>query len=306
MVAVQDKVIVGAGTQAVVWENDIGNVCKEFHSDEEYEIEKEYSYHVEGLSFVPKYYNFDDERLIIEMEKIEWGEIKSLEKLVATKGLGEKVIDNIISAVFEMWKLGIDHGDLHFGNILVNTDNGDIKIIDFGYAQEVSGVVLSVPYFIEEVEGYKIWDTQYEEIDRNTRNKLLDLAYYAKIEWLKLLETIVKLEEKNMYFEILDEPRYKNKVLVVLEGYVDEQYLTSEQTYDIDIFKGSVAKDLCDILKGAYDRDYSTLGELHNDSFNLMQSNISNCTELTGYEVLFFDENGVCKEITMDWRKNHE
>lgn len=104
------------------------------------------------------------------------------------------------------------------------------------------------------------------------------------------------------YYTVSGEPKYINQVLVILEGELDGEYLTSEQTFNIERFKKKVAKDLCDILKQAYDIGDMELGELANDTFDLSFTNIANCSKLSGHEVMYFDENGVCKDILMNWR----
>lgn len=45
-----------------------------------------------------------------------------------------KILLTLVLTVFKMNKYGIYHNDLHFGNIFVNKDTGDIKIYDFDHA----------------------------------------------------------------------------------------------------------------------------------------------------------------------------
>jgi len=106
-----------------------------------------------------------------------------------------------------------------------------------------------------------------------------------------------------MKYSISTEAKYKDRVLVILEGHNssnDGEYHTFEQTFSKDDFDSHVADELNEILKSHYKLSMP-LGELEDDYLGIQFSDLGYCDELSGYEVLYYDENGVCYPVFMNF-----
>lgn len=87
-----------------------------------------------------------------------------------TKNTFKSIVENLCSAVSYMHSLGIDHSDLKPDNILVNTDTGEIKIIDYGNSCYKEDCKLDFGYTISYVDPVlikmihlRIGDYSFEE-----------------------------------------------------------------------------------------------------------------------------------------------
>lgn len=96
---------------------------------------------LQGLPFVPKLYAsvFDKKRQYLIMEYIEGKTLHEVLQSNVSVATLETLYDNISTALIQMWKRGVVHGDFHRKNIIVLPDT-TIKFIDFGMAHETNRV----------------------------------------------------------------------------------------------------------------------------------------------------------------------
>lgn len=105
-----------------------------------------------------------------------------------------------------------------------------------------------------------------------------------------------------MNYEIINEPKHKNLFQVIIEGEnEDGQFFTWEQLFSKEEFETKVSEDLVKILDGYYNNMDSILHELSNDTFEFSCSDLGDCEDMSGYEVIYFDENGVAYPVVMNY-----
>lgn len=104
-----------------------------------------------------------------------------------------------------------------------------------------------------------------------------------------------------MNYAIISEPKYKNMVVVILEGTtVDDEYETLEQLFSKEDFDNKGATELTRILSLCYNEEVAP-SEIESDIYNIQYCNLNECRELNAHEVMYYDENGTCYDIVMDW-----
>ena len=67
-----------------------------------------------------------------------------------------KAIKQVRQAVMALWTSGYIHGDMHMGNILVNSKTGNIKIIDFGFMKKSVNTPPSKKWRVKDVDYTKL------------------------------------------------------------------------------------------------------------------------------------------------------
>lgn len=108
----------------------MGVYKKKSRSTEHYNTEKNAYKIFYNKNWCPELISYNDNERILE---IKYYDIKKIEKLKENES--QLILKNILTSIYDLYKTGYIHMDLHINNILILKDNS-IKLIDFEYLQK--------------------------------------------------------------------------------------------------------------------------------------------------------------------------
>jgi len=98
-----------------------------------------------------------------------------------------------------------------------------------------------------------------------------------------------------MSFSRSKEPRYREQYWVILEGIdADGVYYNHEDVISKKDFEGGYATSLSNLLQYK-----GWAGDYCDKYINISCTNLTDCEAIEGYDVMYFDENGIGYEVTI-------